>query len=229
MEQINYIIFDLETSDKDSDTCYPLQVAATAVDGKTLEVLESFQSFMRPNLTDEIIMDLGGPIKPDALRVNHIKREDILKFPLTKVVWPNFIEFCLKYRVGKTIWGYPIPVGYNIVNFDIPIVKRVSKELNTRYPFHTRDFIDLMNLEMITMGGLTGESRMEKYSFDYVKGYYGMNNEEYGQSHDAQRDVKDTLDLFIRKLRWIRTKVKLHNDRTPFRNSFNVARETSNV
>ena len=51
-----------------------------------------------------------------------------------KIVWKNFCNYCSKYEVDKKRGQWfvePIPSGYNIVNFDLVIARRLAKKHKT--------------------------------------------------------------------------------------------------
>lgn len=220
----SYIVWDLETSHNipESPDTYILEIAATVVDFRSLEIIESFHSFVRPPISDEEILALNGPIRPDALKANHINRYDIIKFPDEKVVLPNFKDFCSKYRVGKNAHGNLVAVGHNIIKFDIPIIQRVFPKYKLGYPFNPRDVIDLMSLSYVLLHSLTGEHLIERYSADYLlREYFGIaKSDETGCAHSAVKDVSDFTRYFIRWMRWLRSKIKQQNSITPFKGCF---------
>ena len=169
------------------------------------------------NYTDEEILDVNGFIKPDALRKNGIRREDILGFPLEKVVWSNFIDFCTKHKDGRSAFDQVIPVGWNIDNFDNIIFKRLCEAHKCRNPLHARHSVDLMKICFYTMHGLTGDSEITSYSFDNFRRYLGIAAEdEVGAAHTSKKDTADLTDLFIRKTQWVRKAAKTAN----FKGSF---------
>lgn len=187
----------------------------TLVD-KVVDYKVTYQKRIK-NYTDEEILDVNGFIAPDALRKNGIRREDILTFPLEKVVWSNFIDFCTKHKDGRSAFDQVIPVGWNIDNFDNAIFKRLCDTHKTGCPLHARHSVDLLKICFFTMHGLTGDAEVNSYSFDNFRRYFGIAAEdEIGVAHTAKKDVADLTQVFIRKTRWARQVAKAAN----FKGSF---------
>jgi DNA polymerase III epsilon subunit-like protein len=211
----NFVIFDLETSDKDPFTCYALEISALAIDNHTLEIIDGgiFESRMRPPLTDEQILDINGPIKDEALAVNGIKRKEILDAPKESLVWTNFINYTKSYTTGRAPWGNPVAIGHNIRKFDDIIVNRLCETYNTKYPFHPRDYIDTLNMMYLWLESVEG---IDKYGMDSLRAFLGLDNADKGSSHTAGRDCYDTYEIFRRFLGWMRKLAK----KAKFKRSF---------
>jgi hypothetical protein len=227
-----FLIFDFETGDLDKDTCPVLQIAADIYDYKTLEHIDHFDSYIRPMkavqretiskktgekkirtvpvvLTDEEILDENGPIKRDALIKNNIKREDIITYPLEKLVWGNFVDFCLKHKSGKDQFSKVFPVGWNIIGFDIPILSRLTRLHKSTFPVHPWLYMDMMQIFFYCSNHLTGEAEVQSYAMDYMRSYLGLEgDDEIGLAHSATRDVADTGKFFVRHVKWMRSVAK---------------------
>lgn len=194
------LIFDLETSHSDPESCHILQMSALAVDASVadLPILEGgqFNVFMRPDLTDEQIMD-PEIIKKGALDKNGIQREDILNFPSEKQSWQRFVQFCNLHSKNKTM----IPCGYNIINFDNIIVERYRKKYNTKKLWHNIAHVDLLQ-EMYLW--LENVDEVKALSLDYLREYMGLDNTQYGATHNALRDCYDCYEMVKRIIQWRR-------------------------
>lgn len=208
------LFFDTETSDVDPNTCHVLQLAACVVDAEDddLTIMDNgiFTSYIRPPLTDEEIMN-PEIIKDGALNKNHIKREDILKFPEEKVVWKNFEKFCLSFRRGGEL---PVACGWNIKDFDLPIIERINRRNKCKKYFHEHNFIDLMNLDWIFC---QRDPNYPGKSFDMAKIRYGIQMEGDDVGHEAGSDVKYGVMIMRRMLRMMWRIAKKNNW---FRDSF---------
>ena len=55
-------------------------------------------------------------------------RKDLAKAPTLKSVWKKFCTFVDKYNWKKDPFFNPIPVGFNIIGFDMIIINRLCKE-----------------------------------------------------------------------------------------------------
>lgn len=188
----NIIVYDFETSSAVPETTQILQIAALALDGRTLEPIEGgeFQSYCKPTRIEEV--------QQGALDVNKLTLEFLADKPSERDVWDAFIKFCEKYSKGKGIWNKPVSAGYNHLGFDNIITKRACKDYNTTYPFHPRDSFDVMHLLFFWH---ENNPKYIKGSLDYARGYYGMSSDG---AHDAIVDVKQTADMLVRKIKWMR-------------------------
>ena len=109
----DYVVFDLETTGKNPDTCGIVEIAAIRVENG--EIVETFQSLVNP----------GMPIEKEAQKVHHISQADIEQSPKTKDIWADFIKFI----------GQDLLIAHNGYGFDFKIIDQVSKELG--YPRFT--------------------------------------------------------------------------------------------
>jgi DNA polymerase III epsilon subunit-like protein len=125
------IVFDFETGGRNKLTCQPTQIAAIALDGRNFRPKGEFVSYMRPIIDDDEAIAAGvGPLEEGALKVTGQTRELLAKAPLPKAVWESFCEFVNRYNWKGTQFFAPIPCGYNIMGFDMPIVNRLCKQYN---------------------------------------------------------------------------------------------------
>jgi len=240
--QNQFLVFDFETGSTDKEVCPVLQIAADIYDYKTLEHIDHFDSYIRPMkavqretiskktgekkvkavpvvLTDEEIMDEAGLIQPGALNKNHIKREDIITYPLENIVWGNFVDFCLKHKTGNDQYAKCFPVGWNIIGFDLPIISRLTRLHKSKFPVHPRLYIDMMQIFFYCSNHLTGDAEVQSYAMDYIRSYLGLEgDDEIGLAHSAVRDTADTGKFFARHTKWIRQGAK----KAKFKNSFSV-------
>lgn len=223
MKRLNFIVFDFESSSKDPYTTYPLQLSAIALDGHTLEIVENgeFNYYMRPShIKDLETLNNDPNISDEALAVNGINKSDILGFADEKQVWNNFVNWCLKYAVGrKSDWDKSVPVSWNGINFDSHIVKRLVESHKTKNPFHKTLHIDCMIDWYRYIENLGGEQEVEKLSFDYCRQYLQIpENKKYGKTHNALRDCHDLVSVFTRFQLWKRKMAKKANLKGSFAN-----------
>ena len=107
-----------------------------------------------------------------------------------------------KYNWKKDPFFNPIPVGFNIIGFDMIIINRLCKEYG---PFddarqqqkifskiHKCDVMD--NMHMWT----EGDPSIRSISMDTLRERMGLSTEN---AHDALQDVKDTANIFIKLLK----------------------------
>jgi DNA polymerase III epsilon subunit-like protein len=207
MANRDFIVFDFETGGRDPMTCQPTQLAAVALDGRTLKKKGEFQSMIKPILDDEKAIEMGlGPVEQGALDVTGQTREELAKAPELKATWMKFVDFVNKFNWKKTSWFAPIAAGYNINNYDIPIVKRLCKEFgqwdkkkNQQTLFNLVQKVDVMdNMFMWT----ENDPDVKSISMDNLRDIMGLSKEN---AHDALQDVKDTANIMISLMKTHRT------------------------
>jgi DNA polymerase III epsilon subunit family exonuclease len=103
----DFVAFDLETTDKDPETCQIVEVAALRVRGG--RVVDRFHSLVRPD----------GPISAQARKVHGYSDEDLAQAPDFATVWPQFRAF-----VGRDLL-----VAHNAHRFDVPVLRRAAESL----------------------------------------------------------------------------------------------------
>lgn len=203
MANRDYICFDFETGSRNPHRTQPTQLAALALDGRNLAVKGTFNSEICPILNDEEAIANGvDPIEDGALKVTNKNREDLAKAPSLKSVWSKFIKFVDQYNWKGDAFFNPIPVGYNIIGFDMIIINRLCKEFGpwdkTREEqklFSKVYKVDLMdNVFMWT----ESDPSFKSISMDSLRERMGLSSEN---AHDALQDVKDTANIFIKLLR----------------------------
>jgi DNA polymerase III epsilon subunit-like protein len=218
-----YAIFDFETTGKNPNGCQLTQVSCVIIHGKklTIEPNAIFNSEVRPEFDDEKAIAAGyDPVEQAALDITRKTKEELLKAPGPKEVWAKFAEFINKHNIKGSSYYAPIPVGYNIVNFDLPIVNRYCKqygpydEKNGKQKlFHQIYKVDMMdNLFM----WFENNDDVQKLNMDYLREYLGFPQKSKDNAHNALYDVIDTANIFVRFLKYHR---KL-NEKTKFAKAF---------
>lgn len=194
------VCYDFETGGRDPRTCQPTQIAAVAIDGRSLKPKGFFNSEIWAETDDEKAIAAGlGPIEEGALKVTGKTREEIAKAPKPKVVWAKFADFVNKYNWKGTQYFAPIPAGYNILGYDMIIVDRMCKlygpwdeKKQKQKLFHQIYKIDMMdNMFMWT----EGDPNVKSISMDNLRERMGLSSEN---AHDALQDVKDTANIMIK-------------------------------
>ncbi|NBP03240.1 MAG: 3'-5' exonuclease [Proteobacteria bacterium] len=203
MANRDYIIFDFETGSRNPHRTQPTQIAAIALDGRDLSVKGMFNSEIKPLLNDEEAIAAGlDPIEDGALKVTGKTREKLEEAPSLKSVWNKFTKFVDQYNWKGEPFFNPIPVGYNIIGFDLIIINRLCQEFG---PWDkTKDQpklfskiykVDLMdNVFMWT----EADPSVKSISMDSLREKMGLSSEN---AHDALQDVKDTANIFIKLLK----------------------------
>ena len=103
-----FVIFDLETTDKDTSTCDIVEIAAVRVEqGK---VVAQFEELVKP----------PQPITEGAQAVHHISNEDVHNKPRIEEIWTRFRNFI----------GNDLLIAHNGFNFDFPIIDRMARKID---------------------------------------------------------------------------------------------------
>lgn len=198
---INYAplcIFDFETGSRDPRNTQPTQVAALILDARTLTIKRggTFNSEIRAIIDDDKARELGfAAIEDEALEVTGKTREKIDKAPEPKVVWNQFERFVSGFNKKKTQWFAPIPAGYNINGFDMPITERLCKAFGPRSKEGKQGvFSKIWKVDVMDYMWLITESNpdIKSISMDNLRKLMGFSSEN---AHDALQDVKDTAKI----------------------------------
>ena len=96
------IVFDFETSavEPESDLCDPVELAAVAIDTKTMQIVSGseFSVFIRPDTIDDAnYYDLHKSTIDWHCTTKNINKDDLIKKwkggTKEKVAWESFIEY----------------------------------------------------------------------------------------------------------------------------------------
>jgi len=201
MNYRDIIVFDFETGSRNPDKTQPTQIAAVAIHGRKLTIQPGgyFNSEIRPILDDDKATEMGlDPLEEEALAITRKNRKDLAKAPQPKVVWQKFCSFVNKYNFKKTPFFAPIPAGYNIVGFDLPIAQRMCEQYGPTNAktgkqclFNKIHRVDLLDTVWMWM---ENNPDVKSLSMDSMRDLLGIDKEN---AHDALQDVKDTANLLI--------------------------------
>lgn len=203
MANRDYIIFDLETGSRNPHKTQPTQIAAIALDGRNLSVKGEFNSEIKPILDDEEAIRLGlDPIEDEALKITGKTRESLEKAPALKSVWSKFTKFVGQYNWKGDPFFNPIPVGFNIIGFDMIIINRLCQEFGPwdKDRSHQKLFSKVYKVDIMDNVFLwtEGDPSIKSISMDSLREKMGLSSEN---AHDALQDVKDEANIFIKLLR----------------------------
>lgn len=203
MANRDYIIFDFETGSRNPHKTQPTQIAAIALDGRSLTVKGQFNSEICPIFDDEQAIALGlDPLEDEALKITGKDRDKLAKAPSVKAVWNKFTKFVGQYNWKNDPFYNPIPVGFNIVGFDMIIINRLCKEFGpwdndrSQQKLFSKVYkVDIMdNIFLWT----EGDPSIKSISMDALRDKMGLSREN---AHDALQDVKDEANIFIKLLK----------------------------
>lgn len=208
-------VFDFESSGKYPQKSQPTSLSCVMVDPVRLEIMRNgtFDSLIKPVFDIDECTKLGlEPLQQEALDITGIKVEDLEKAPSLQEVWSRFVEHVGKFSTGVGKWAKPVACGYNIQNFDLPIVNRIcgkapykfgpwDEERECQDLFHPRDAIDIM---AITFQMFENNRNVWSISFDSIRKYFGLSSEG---AHSSICDVEQNAMFLIRYMKWMRTSV----------------------
>ena len=206
MNNSNYAVFDLETTGKNPNTCQPIQLACTMVDGRRLEIIDKFNNYIKPIFDEEKCKELGiTPFSHEITALTGITKEELEDKPDIKVVWSRFCEFINTHNYTKKRWDAPIRAGYNIIQYDNIIVKRLCKEYgpwDEEYQndalFHPLHNFDIMNIMFYWTEDMYD---IRSISLDSIRNWMGMDS---SKAHRADFDVEQEAALLIKFLKFSR-------------------------
>ena len=219
----DYIVFDFETTGKNPYGCQLTQISAVVIHGKklTLQPGGVFDIEVRPEFDDEKAIAAGfDPVEQEALDITRKTREQLEKAVGPKEAWQQFSNFINKYNMKGSPYFAPIPVGYNIVNYDLPIVSRYcnmygpkDEKTGRQKLFHQIYKVDMMD---IIYTWFENDDRVLKLNMDYLRDFFGFSEESKANAHNSLSDVVDTANIFVKFM-------KLHrrqNEKIKFEKSF---------
>jgi len=204
MNYRDIIVFDFETTGQNPYKCQPTQIAAVAIHARklTLQPGGVFESKIRCIVDDEKAIAAGfDPVEDKALEVTRKTREEIAKGPMPKTVWKKFGQFCDKFNFKGSNWTAPIAAGYNINNYDMPIVNRMCKAFgpwdDKRQEQKLFNPIFTMDVMQHIYCWFENNPDVKGYNMDYMRDYFSIPKDN---AHDALQDVKDTANILIKFL-----------------------------
>jgi DNA polymerase III epsilon subunit-like protein len=202
------ICFDFETGGLDIKTTEPIEIAAVAINPRTLSIVPdgTFYSLCKP--TDFSLL------QDQALAVNGKTRDQLQQAPEQEAVWRSFASFIKRFNSkGNGFMTAPIAAGKNIRMFDLPIFSRLCAKYGfadkngDQNLFHRRKVYDL---EDILEYWFHDSDELPDRKMDTLRGYFGLSKDG---AHSAMVDTKQTAELIVRFLKVHR----YYASRIPFR------------
>lgn len=203
MANRDFIVFDWETGSRNPHKTQPTQIAAIALDGRSLTLKGTFNSEIKPILDDDKAIAAGfDPIQDEALRITGKTREKLELAPSLKSVWNKFTKFVDQYNWKGEPFFAPIPVGFNIIGFDMHIINRLCKEFG---PWDTEReqqklFSKVYKIDIMdnVFAWTESDPSIKSISMDSLRERMGLSKEN---AHDALQDVKDSANIFIKLMK----------------------------
>jgi hypothetical protein len=218
------ICFDFETDLPDAEKCNIVQLAAVPIHPETLEVKkdQAFNVMIKPEGIDKPeyfeVPKREGTISWHAENYGVSSAEIIEKWKgglSEKVAWKNFCNWCSKYNVDKKPGQWfpqPIPAGYNITGFDLPIAQRLCAKYKVKNPFSGVTKLDAMDNLFWWF-----ENLEEPFDFkmDTWRKFFDIKMKG-GVAHDALTDVFEESAIVTRFLKFHRKQASV----SKFKGSF---------
>lgn len=203
MANRDYILFDFETGSRNPHKTQPTQIAAIALDGRTLHMKGQFNSEIKPLLNSEDAIAAGfDPVEDEALKITKKTREQLEKAPSLKSVWAKFTKFVDQYNWKGEPFFNPIPVGFNIIGFDMIIINRLCKEFGPwdKEREQQKLFSKVYKIDIMDniFAWTESDPTMKSISMDSLRDRMGLSKEK---AHDALQDVKDSANIFIKLMK----------------------------
>lgn len=203
MANRDFIVFDFETGSRNPLKTQPTQIAALALDGRNFSVKGQFNSEIQPILDDEKAIAVGlDPIEDEALKITNKTREALANAPSLKSVWEKFTKFVGQYNWKGDTFFNPIPVGFNILGFDMIIVNRLceqfgpwDKDRQQQKLFSRVYKFDIMDN---IFAWTESDPSVKSISMDALRERMSLGTEN---AHDALQDVKDEANIFIKLMK----------------------------
>ena len=206
MNKSLFLVTDLETGGLSTSRSQIVQIGAVVVDARRLEILEGseFNILLKPLYGEEAEAHGLEEITEGAIAV-HKKGHSLLaeKGVDAETGMKNFISYVNSHNYSKTKWQAPIVSGYNIINYDLPILHREFNRLNLVDPFHPSIKLDVMQLMFLFFENDKNVTRLSADSL--IRKHMGWKDK--GESHDALGDVIMTAEVLIKSMRLIRKAV----------------------
>ena len=200
MANRDYIVFDFETGSRNPHRTQPTQIAAIALDGRTLQMKGQFNSEIKPIFDDEKAIAAGfEPVQDEALKITGKTREALEQAPSLKSVWNKFTKFVDQYNWKGDTFYNPIPVGFNIIGFDMIIVNRLCKEFGPYDKDREQQklFSKVYKIDIMDniFAWTESDPSVRSISMDSLRQRMGLSLDN---AHDALQDVKDEANIFIK-------------------------------
>jgi DNA polymerase-3 subunit epsilon len=162
------IYFDLETTGTEVDKSRIVQIAAARIDPETGEAK-----------TKKVLVNPGILIPKEASDVHGITDQMVEGCPTFKAISKSLFEYMDGCDLG----------GFNIINFDVPLLAEEFLRAGLNWPAPGTLFIDAMKIfyekEPRTLSGA-------------VKHYL---KREHADAHDAQADILATIEVYHAQLK----------------------------
>jgi DNA polymerase III epsilon subunit-like protein len=196
----NFCVFDFETGGANTNRCEILQIGACIINPNSLAIIDQFTSLVRPNNFDAL--------EEKALEVNRLTIPELENAPPMDSVFDIWAKWIQKYNIysNKSSFGAPMPVGWGITTFDIPIMNRYCE----KYGYWDGKWNNGTLLNPVFMWDVMhtvyryvrNNPDVDNVKLATIAEYMGVPKEEIvAQAHDALWDVMTAARIAIKFLR----------------------------
>lgn len=201
--------FDFETGSADKNTCQIIQIAGAIIDDRSLKVLDTFNAWVQPDFNAEgceqktLQWHADNRKEPVETFVEFLKQQATID-----LVWPKWVSWVDRYNKSSgniTSFMAPIPCGYNIVGFDIPILERYCKKYgpldnkgNQRL-LNSVFNLDIMQHFFFWTENIDDPEVKTKLRLVDIRVWLGFDIDRINAAHNALEDVMDCVDI-LKKL-----------------------------
>jgi DNA polymerase III epsilon subunit-like protein len=219
MNKNHFCVFDLETGGgEDAAKCQVTQLSAIIINPRSLRVEAGgiFDSEICPIFDDDKAIEAGlNPVQQEALDVTRKTKEQLLKAPPEKIVWEKFKQFIKRFNMKNSVYTAPVPVGYNIVNYDMPIINRLCLKYGPTAKDKQSIFNQVYKIDLLDYFMMMTENSTDVTSRKLVDmmSFMGMPAHLKENAHNGLHDVKCTANIFIKLMHYQRA-ITLKTDYT---------------
>lgn len=165
-----FVIFDLETTGKMTDTAEVIEIAGIkVVNGKPTQ---TFQTLVKPL----------GTISEEIEALTHINNNMVVDAPNIESVLPDFFKFTR---------GGCILVGHNIAGYDFPIIKRDADKLG--YNFDN----DLTDTLLLARKYLT---ELPNFKLETISKHFGISHENAHRAMSDVLATFEALKIIAKRM-----------------------------
>jgi DNA polymerase III epsilon subunit-like protein len=148
-------------------------------------------------------------IEDGAMQATGKTREQLASYNETSIMWPTFVAWVSKHNKKNNVYTAPIPSGYNIIGYDMPIIRRYCKKFKTLPPSWDEDrqdqklFSQVYKFDVLDHIWYWFENTpdLEKLKIEYILKYLGFPENIIAGSHDALNDATNIAKVAIRLLK----------------------------
>ena len=149
----DYVVFDTETTDKDTDACQVVELAAVRVQDGI--IVDQFHS----------LVHCTRPISTGASAVHGYHDQDLVGQPALEEIWPRFRRF-----IGETVL-----IAHNGHRFDVPVLKRLTSQWDGLKDVSFFDSLPFAR-HLFPTGGLRLEDLAHQFGVKTGRGHHALDD-----------------------------------------------------